>query len=524
MALSLDTFYTHCTAKARYANLERDREAYRTRAVRNAKLTIPMIFPDTSDNAFTNYETPYQSIGARGVNNLGSKLMKGLFPPNEPFFRLALGAQAEKEAEATGAKKGDVKIEKALGSIERDIFGYMMRNRYRITISEAILQLIVAGNALLFLPPAEGGIKMYRLSDYVIVRDGVGNWIELVVKDKISYASLPSEAKTLIEGTNPTPDTNYELYTHVYLDTDNTYKSYQELEGKKIKGSEQTYPIQKVPWLPLRLRKMDGEAYGRSYVDEYYGDLKTLNSLSKSSVEMASVASFILYLVNPASTLRIDKLKNAQSGEFFKGKEGDIIPFQLNKLNDMQIVVPQIQDLQNRLAYAFLMNSAVQRDAERVTAEEIRYVANELETTVGNIYALLSLELQTPLVTCVMNQMTKQGMIPDLPLGANGIEPKIVTGVEALGRGYDLTKLETFVQICGQLPTFAQRIKDGDFMAMVATSIGLDESQIVKTDEEVQAEQQAQQEAMLAQQAVGPVANNLTSPDQQQQGTQQQQQ
>ena len=71
MALSLDTFYTHCTAKARYANLERDREAYRTRAVRNAKLTIPMIFPDTSDNAFTNYETPYQSIGARGVNNLG---------------------------------------------------------------------------------------------------------------------------------------------------------------------------------------------------------------------------------------------------------------------------------------------------------------------------------------------------------------------------------------------------------------------------------------------------------------------
>lgn len=519
--INVDNFYRQQTAKARYASLETERETYITRAVNNAKLTIPMVFPEKDATSTTKYETPYQSIGARGVNTLASKLMKGLFPPNEPFYRLALGTNAQRQAEEQGLQKDNVNLEKVLATIERDVFSFMMRNRYRITINEALIQLIVAGNACLFLPPLEGGIKLYRLTDYVVMRDGVGNWIELVARDKVSYASLPDDARNLIEDSSVEPNRNFEIYTHVYLDGD-VYRSYQELEGKVLNNSEQEFPKDSVPWLPLRLRKMDGESYGRSYVDEYYGDLKTLNSLCKSSSEMASVASFILYLVSPSSTLRVDKLKDAQSGDFFKGKEGDIVPFQLNKLNDMQIVVPQIQDLQNRLSYAFLMNSAVQRDAERVTAQEIRYVANELEDTVGNIYALLSLELQLPLVSCVMSQMMRQGLLPDLPLGSDGVEPKIVTGVEALGRGYDLTKLETFMQICGQLPTFAQRLNEGAFMSMVATAIGLDETQIVKSDEQMMAEAQMAQQNALEQQMASPVANNLTSPEATQMPQQQQ--
>ena len=515
MDISITDFYRQDTAKSRYAKMEQDREVYITRAINNAKLTIPMLFPDKSATSSTEFETPYQSIGARGVNNLASKLMKGLFPPNEPFFRLSLGEELQRQAAQDGIKEDDTKLEKALGMLERQLYNYMQSNRYRITISESVLQLIVAGNGLLFLPPKEGGIKMYRLSDYVVVRDGLGNWIELIVREKISYAAMPKEAKALVIDTNIDPNKNYELYTHVFLDGD-VYRSYQEIEGKVLNGSDQQYPKDKVPWLPLRLRKMDGESYGRSYVDEYYGDLKSLNTLSKASVEMSAIAAFFFFVVNTSSTLRVDKLKDAQSGTFVKGKEGDLTTFQLQKLNDMQIIVPQIQDLQNRLSYAFLMNSAVQRNAERVTAEEIRYVANELEDTIGNVYALLALELQLPLVRCIMAQLMSQGLIPDTPLGKTGIQPKIITGVEALGRGYDLTKLETFMQVCSALPSFAQRIKDGAVMMKVATSIGLDESELVKTDEEVQAEQQQQQEMLLAQQAAGPVANNLTSPKEEQ--------
>ncbi|WP_416142518.1 portal protein [Escherichia coli] len=47
-------------------------------------------------------------------------------------------------------------------------------------------------------------------------------------------------------------------------------------------------------------------------------------------------------------------------------------------------------------------NSAVQRTGERVTAEEIRYVASELEDTLGGVYSILSQELQLPLVRVLL--------------------------------------------------------------------------------------------------------------------------
>ena len=40
---------------------------------------------------------PYQSVGSRGVNNLASKLLLLLFPPNSPFFRLSVDSETKKE-------------------------------------------------------------------------------------------------------------------------------------------------------------------------------------------------------------------------------------------------------------------------------------------------------------------------------------------------------------------------------------------------------------------------------------------
>ena len=79
------------TARQLYQKMETARKPYTDRAEKCAQLTIPMAFPKESDSSSTKYDTPYQSIGARGVNNLTSKLMLALFPPNAPFFRLSLG-------------------------------------------------------------------------------------------------------------------------------------------------------------------------------------------------------------------------------------------------------------------------------------------------------------------------------------------------------------------------------------------------------------------------------------------------
>lgn len=493
------------TAKSRYAKLEGDRRPYTDRAEKCAKYTIPMAFPKDTDSSSTNYETPYQSIGARGVNNLTSKLMLALFPPNAPFFRLALGDDIENALGDDSATRQQ--WEEALSKLERKITSYMETHQIRTTANEALLQLVIAGNVCVFLPPAEGGMRIYRLNSYVVSRDGIGNVLEIIAKESVAYGALPPEAQSAIgESGAVDADRAYDVYTHTYLEGD-VYKSYQEVEGAIIKGSEQEYPKDKSPWIPLRLKKMDGESYGRSFVDEYLGDLKVLEALSKSVAQVAAVASNILYLVNPNAVTRISELSKAKSGDFIRGKIEDIQILQVNKTSDLQITENAIQSIEGRLSYAFLLNSAVQRNAERVTAEEIRYVANELEDTVGSIYSILSQEFQLPLVKRFMIQMTREGAIPDLPQGSKGVEPLIVTGIEALGRGHDLTKLDTFIRYAQVFPeAFQTSVKQGEILRQIATALGIDSSSVVKTDEEVQQEQQQQMQMQMAQQAVPEMA------------------
>ena len=398
--------------------------------------------------------------------------------------------------------------EEQLSKLERRIVAYMETHQVRTTVWEALIQLIIAGNVLIFLPPAEGGMRIYRLNSYVVSRDGIGTVKEIVAKETLTYGSLPLELQSKMN-TEGKEDEAVDIYTHTYLEGD-TYLSYQEIEGEIIAGSEQTYPKDACPWIALRLKKMDGESYGRSFVDEYLGDLKVLEALSKSVAEVSAVASNILYLVNPNAVTRISDLSKAKSGDFIRGKIEDIQVLQVNKTSDLQITQSAIQSIEGRLSYAFLLNSAVQRNAERVTAEEIRYVANELEDTVGSIYSILSQELQLPLVKRFMLQMTREGYIPDMPQGSQGVEPLITTGIEALGRGHDLTKLDTFIRYAQVFPeAFQTRVKQGAILSQIATALGIDSSSVVKSEEEYQQEIMAAQQAQMEQQVAPQVANGM---------------
>ena len=71
---------------SRYSKYESIRLTYLTRARTAALLTIPTLVPPESNGMATKYPTPYQGIGARGTNNLASKLLLALLPPICPFF------------------------------------------------------------------------------------------------------------------------------------------------------------------------------------------------------------------------------------------------------------------------------------------------------------------------------------------------------------------------------------------------------------------------------------------------------
>jgi hypothetical protein len=158
------------------------------------------------------------------------------------------------------------------------------------------------------------------------------------------------------------------------------------------------------------------------------------------------------------------------------------------------------------------MNSSIRRDAERVTAEEIRIAHQELEIALGGVYAVLSQEFQLPLVELLMNKMQKEKKIPKLP--EEGLKPLIITGVEALGRGEDLNKLGMFLQQLAPLgPEVLREINVSDYITRLAGSLGIDTEGLVKTEEEKMLEMKAaqdQQAAAMNQQMIGKMAEKAT--------------
>jgi len=493
--------------KGMYDNYAADRENYLNRGREASLFTIPSLLPLQSHRSTTEFVTPFQSIGAEGVNNLSSKLLLTLLPPNAPFFRLVVDSS---ELEALIAEQRS-EAEESLAKIERLVMQEIEVRGLRVPISEALKQLIVTGNVLVYLPPKEQ-IRVFRLDRYVVKRDAMGNVLKIITKESLSPLSLPEKTRELL--TDPESEDitkNQDLYTCVKW-TGKNWTVYQELNGLTVPGSEGTYTKKKCPFLALRFTSMDGEDYGRGYVEEYLGDLKSLESLTQSIVEGSAAAAKVLFMVRPNGTTRIKTLADSPNGAIVTGDDNDVSTLQLGKTQDFAIAAQTIQQLQTRLSRVFLMNSSIRRDAERVTAEEIRIAHQELEIALGGVYAVLSQEFQLPLVELLMHKMGKEKKIPVLP--DEGLKPLIITGVEALGRGEDLNKLGQFMQSIIPLgPEAMSQLNISDYITRLAGSLGIDTEGLVKSEEQKQLEAkeaQAAQAEMINQQTLSRIAEKAT--------------
>lgn len=480
-------------AKVVYDQLKNSRKSYETRAENCAKYTIPSLFPKESDNDSTEYTTPWQSVGARGLNNLASKLMLALFPM-QTWMKLTI---SEHEAKELINNPDDLaKVDEGLGMVERIIMNFIETNSYRVTLFETLKQLIVSGNVLLYIPEPEGSynpMRMYRLSNYVVQRDAFGNILQIIMLDKVAFSSLPEDIRKGMESEEHKPEEEIEVYTHVYLDEDTgEFMKYEEVDGNEIAGTDAQYPKDACPYIPVRMVRLDGESYGRSYAEEYLGDLKSLESLHEAIVKSAMIAAKVVGLVNPTGMTQVRRLTKAQTGDFVAGRAEDISYLQLDKQADFSVSQRVADAIEQRLAFAFMLNSAVQRTGDRVTAEEIRYVASELEDTLGGVYSILSQELQLPIVRVLLKQLQATSTIPELPKEA--VEPTISTGMEALGRGQDLDRMERYFAALIAIQPLAQDpdMNMSTFKLRLANAIGIDTSGILLTDEQ-KAQRLAQQ-------------------------------
>jgi hypothetical protein len=508
----------HVTAEARYTRLSSERNLYLERARSAAQLTLPNLIPAEGDNASSEQYQAFQSIGARGVNHLSAKLMLALFPPGHAFFRLSMEDYVLDELiSEAGAGYEDARgeFEAAFGRMERSVLTRMEHRGHRATLVEVLKHLLVGGNALLQIFD-DSGMRMHPLSAYCVKRDKAGSVVEIVVKETVARVALPEEARQIVEETEPeegmkqdgpTRD-DIDIFTRIYREG-NRYLVYQEVRGRTIPGTDGSYMLGKCPWIPLRLIKADGEDYGRGYVEQYIGDLRSLEALAKAIVLFTAAAAKILIFVDDNGRVTIKMVEEAESGDILPGKSTDLSVFQLEKFADFRVAKETLDDIRGRLEEAFLLFSGVRRDAERVTAEEIRAVVQELEQTLGGVYSILGQELQSPLATVLIGNMMRAGDIPKLPEEA--VKTEIITGVDALGRTADLRKLDMFVAGIAELfgPEAVQTyLRPEAYMKRRATALGLDHEGLVKSPEEIQQEREAAQAQSMAEK-VGPEAMRM---------------
>ena len=490
------------TAKTRYDYLSGERTQFLDEAEKAAELTLPyLITQDQYTKGMRHLPTPWQSVGAKCAVTLAAKLMQSMLPVQTSFFKLQVD-ESQLGQEFGPQIKSELYL--SFAKIERTILEAISASNDRVVVHEALLHLVVAGNALLFM--GDKGLKLYPLNRYVVERDGNGNVIEIVTKETIAKKliedQLPEDVlqqyDTVVDGSDDNVE-ECDIYTHIKRDN-NRYVWHQEVHGTILPKSYGKAPLDVTPWIPLRFNSVDGEDYGRGRVGQFIGDLKSLEALSQALVEGSAAAAKVVFTVSPSSTTKPSTLANAGNGAIVQGRPDDIGVVQVGKSADFGTAFQVMQQLERRLNEAFLVMQV--RQSERTTAEEVRLTQMELEQQLGGLFSLLTTEFLLPYLSRILNQFQKSGKIPRLP--KNIVKPTIVAGVNALGRGQDRESLGQFLTVVSQTmgPEAVQKfINPEEVIKRLAASQGIDVLNLVKSMEEIQGqEQQAQQMAMQQQQ------------------------
>lgn len=459
-------------AKSRYETLKSSRTATLDRARNNSTLTIPGLIPSDGQDGNSSFSQPYQSLGARCVNNLASWLLVTQFPPDQQFARISIHEDVAKEL---GEDLTTVKT--ALNRISSKAHLLVETAAMRPIFMETLRHLIVAGNALLYVPEDRSPPRMWRIDQYVVVRDNKGRMIEAVANEKVYPSTLSEEARNGVGLEVPKEgekEKTVDLYTHVRVIGEDVVH-YQQINDKVVPGSDGKAPRDKSGWMALRWQAIPGNDYGRAHVSEYVGDLMSLEDISKAIIQFAAVASRIIHIVDPNSMIDVEELASAESGDFLTGYIDKIQSLQLDKNQDFAVASQVAERLELRLSHAFMLQSGTVRNAERVTAEEIRAMAQELENVLGGVYTVLSTELQLPLINRLLWILVKDGEAPDLP---KTVQPTIVTGFEALGRNHAANKVRMWMadmtQMFGQ-QTVARITDPSEIGKRLADTYGIED-------------------------------------------------
>jgi len=503
--------YTSNFAKSRWDALSINMGDLLDNCRKFADITMPFILPpDDQTQGYSATKQPLNNITARGITNICSKLLVALLPPNSAFFKLNVDEQTLLNMGANpdeiDTMMADINLN--LSQIESEATRIIESSTLRKRFFDALVLLVVTGNALLHVDVKNNASRTFSLLNYRVNRDHTGVVREIILSEQVEYRSLDDAIQKQITDEAPSnsgDDKFIELLTYIYLE-DGNYHQFQEINGVKINGTDGKYPINKSPWLAIRFSQRNNSDYGVGLIEQYYGSISELENYHIASRDFITTVSDVKFGIKTGSSLTPRKLAALKSGEVIGNCDmNDVTELKITRQSELQIIEKMMGTLKAELAQIFLLTSGNIRNAERVTAEEIRMIAQELESSLGGTYSLLSIELQSPIVSIILSQTPSFAQLSD------EVSFQITTGLAALGRSHELAKLDEFISRVAQ--SNPESINWEEYGKRVATSLGIDPSNLLKSQQQLQQEQMQQQGAQM-------MSNIGASPDTQRQAQQ----
>lgn len=489
--------HTNECASARWGDLDGKRQGFISRCEQYAEYTLPKIcLRDGYDQANIELQHDWQALGAQGVNHLSNKLVLSLFAPSRPFFRL--DATVKLRDQLANAGQTIQAAAAQLAEAEMDAVKEMDRRNMRTKIYDAMKHIVITGNALLVLE--DEGMRVLGVKSYCVKRDVYGKVMEGLTRERVQRLALkPDVVEAVGPGMQCDADDCVVMYKWWKRMPDDKYSV--EVWIGEVKLPDAFGGIYKEADLPFRAITWDlasGDDYGTGLVEDYAGDFLALSKMAQATVQAALLASQFRWVVDPNGLTDANAVAASVNGDVLTGTANSYSILQAKAGTDFQVLLQIAQTYINRIGQAFLLQSAVTRQAERVTKEEILRNADELETSLGGAYSRIAVDVQMPLAYYLLKAAGKDVLGSDL-------EPVIVTGLAALSRTGDRDNLALMIQDVAQFDSLNPDTKawfhvDAVYSAFAAAR-GLSIQTYMKTSDQYNADQAARQQQMMQMQA-----------------------
>lgn len=490
--------------------LERAREC--------AEHTKPWVLPPSDHGKDSKLPEPFSSLAARGVTNLEGRLLLALFPVDMPFFRLEIPAEELTHPSLQG-EEGMLQLQ-AFRQILKNQENQMMalldkssinapgrpHQTFRTRKRAALSQLLITGDVLERLTD-DYRLQVYRRDQYVTKRDSSSDVLYHICKEKVDPLVFDDDQlkacdldRITLQSQNPA-DRMEDMYTEVMWHPDSkTWVVRQECRQNIILESEEAVS----PYFATPYELAPRENYGRGLVELNLGDIMSMAELTRSLLDFSAISSKILFATDYNSQVRSRDL-DSPSGSTIQarvqgGQVQDVGMVRADKMADFQVVAGTRENIRKDLAVTMLMESEATPRGERVTAFQVQRVAMELEGALGGVYASISDSQQGPLIQRLIYQMKRDKIWQPIP--DKSFQVEILTGLSALERQSQAGKvMQTMQAIAALGPEAMQRVNMSEILSVLLRNAHLGDAKLVKDEEQVKKEQEAEMMKALAMQA-----------------------